>query len=67
MDLLLGLFFGAVGTAFFLYGKRQHEPVYYLAGAFLLIYPWFVSNLVLVLLLGIIATALPIAWHRGLL
>jgi hypothetical protein len=44
--LLLSLAIGCVGVACFVYGKRQGRFPQMLAGAALSIYPYFVSNLV---------------------
>ena len=40
-SLFIGLVAGIVGTAYFVYGKRQSKPVPLIAGALLCIYPYF--------------------------
>jgi hypothetical protein len=52
--LLLSLLVGAVGFVCFAYGKRQNRFPQMLAGVILAVYPYFVSNL---LLMGGIAVA----------
>lgn len=46
-SLLLSMAIGCVGLACFAYGKRQGRFPQMLAGASLMIYPYFVSNLAL--------------------
>jgi cell division protein FtsL len=67
MTLLFGLLFGAVGTVYFVYGKRTHEPMFLVVGFALVIYPYFVTNVALTLLIGAILAAIPIARHKGLI
>jgi hypothetical protein len=46
-SLLLSLVIGCVGFVCFVYGKRQQRFPQMLAGVVLCVYPYFVSNLVL--------------------
>ena len=64
MTLVLDLLFGAIGGAYLLYGKRQFEPWYIVIGAALIIYPYFISNPLLTLLVGALLILLPIAKQR---
>lgn len=66
MDLILGLLFGAIGTVYLVYGKRQADPTFLVTGFVLVIYPYFVSNLLPMFLVGAVVTAVPIARHKGL-
>ncbi len=66
MTLFLGLIFGSIGTVYFIYGKRIHEPLLLIVGLALVIYPYFFENVVLVLLIGALLAAIPIARHKGL-
>jgi hypothetical protein len=65
--LFLGLLFGSIGTVYFVYGKRIHDPMFLIVGFALAIYPYFFSNVVLVLLIGAVLAAIPIARHKGLI
>ena len=56
--LLTGLF-SLIGMAFFVYGKKQSELAFLGAGGLLMLYPYFVSGLWLILLIGILLTATP--------
>ena len=54
-SLLASLLVGLVGTAFFMYGKRQGRFPHMLAGGALVVYPYFVSS---VALMAVIAVAM---------
>ena len=58
-SLLVGILTGAVGMAFFVYGKRQTKFVPILAGLALCIYPYFVDSLLWLCLVGLLLVALP--------
>lgn len=63
-SLLAGLVLSSIGVAFFTYGKRTGRPVYLGCGALLAIFPWFVTNLLALVLVGIALVAAPFlaAW-----
>jgi len=66
VSLILGLLFGAIGTVYFIYGKRIHEPTYLICGLALVVYPYFFENVIVVLLIGGLLAAIPIARRKGL-
>lgn len=51
-SLLWSVLFSAVGLGYFLYGKKQTAVVPLVCGVALMIFPYFVSNLWLMLLIG---------------
>lgn len=57
--LLWSLLFSSVGLGFFLYGKKQQAVVPLFSGLVLMIYPYFVSNTILLVGIGVALTALP--------
>lgn len=57
--LFLGLLFGSVGFGYFLYGKRQAAIVPMLCGIALMVFPYFVSNVLILAIIGIALAALP--------
>ena len=65
MTLFFGILFGSIGTVYFIYGKRIHEPLFLFTGFGLIIYPYFVENVILVLLIGAVLVMIPIARHKG--
>ena len=64
MGLALDIFFSAVGSAYLLYGKRQYDAAFLVAGFVLLIYPYFVSNVIVCALVGIAIAASPFVVAR---
>jgi hypothetical protein len=58
-DLLWGVLFGSLGLAYFVYGKKQGAPVPLLCGIALMLFPYFVSNLWLMVGIGLVLAALP--------
>jgi hypothetical protein len=57
--LLWSLLFSTVGLGFFVYGKRQKAVVPLLSGLGLMIYPYFVSNTLLLVAIGAALIVLP--------
>ena len=54
-----GFLFGVVGMAYFVYGKKQQVWMPLFCGLALMIYPYFVSNLIVMLSIGIALIVLP--------
>ncbi len=57
--LLWGLLFSSIGFGLFLYGRKQRAVVPLVCGLALMIYPYFLSNLILLVVIGAVLTALP--------
>ncbi len=57
--LIWEMLFGAIGLGFFSYGKKQKAIVPLVSGVGLFIFPYFVSSLYLVLLVGFALIILP--------
>lgn len=58
-SLMWGLIFGSVGLAFFTYGRRQRAVVPLVCGVVLMVFPYFVSNTILLVALGAALVAVP--------
>ncbi len=58
-SLVIGLFTGAIGMGYFIYGKRQAKFVPLIAGMILCIYPYFVDGAVKLVLVGVALMAAP--------
>ncbi len=65
MTLFFGLLFGAIGSGFLIYAKREHSPMYLVTGFLLIIYPYLFSNPVVIVIIGAALIAIPIARQRG--
>jgi len=57
--LLWGLLFGSIGLGFFVYGKRQKAVVPLVCGLALMIFPYFVSDTIPLVGIGIMLMAVP--------
>jgi hypothetical protein len=62
--LLWGLLFGSIGFGFALYGKQQRAPVPMVCGVALMIYPYFVPNVIALVGIGIALMAIPYFFRR---
>jgi hypothetical protein len=53
------LFFGSVGLGFFIYGRKQRAVVPLVCGLMLMVFPYFVSNVMLLVGIGVVLVAIP--------
>jgi hypothetical protein len=53
------LFFGSIGLGFFIYGRKQKAVVPLLCGLMLMVFPYFVSNVMLLVGIGVVLLAIP--------
>lgn len=58
-SLIFSVIFGALGTGYFIYGKRQGKAMPMLVGIALSIFPFFISGAWSMCLVGIALSALP--------
>lgn len=58
-QLLLGVLFSSIGLGYFIYGKKQKTIVPFLCGLILMIFPYFVENTGLLILIGAVISAMP--------
>jgi hypothetical protein len=58
-SLVWGMLFGAIGSGYLIYGHRQKHIVALASGLALIVFPYFVSNSWLMLLVGGALMALP--------
>lgn len=54
-----GLLFGTLGIGYFVYGKRQRMVMALASGIALMVFPYFVSSVLLIVLIGFLLLALP--------
>ncbi len=57
--LIFSILFGSIGMGYFVYGKKQQEALPLLAGIVLCIFPYFVSNVYIMVFVGIMIAVLP--------
>ena len=58
-SLMIGIFTGAIGAGYFMYGKRQAKFVPVIAGMLLCVYPYFVDGVLWLVLVGAALMAAP--------
>ena len=58
-SLILELLFSAAGVGYFVYGKKQRATIPLVCGLLLMVFPYFVSSTVLLVILGAGLLALP--------
>lgn len=57
--LMWGIIFGSIGLGFFVYGKKQKAVVPLLCGIGLMLFPYFISNTLLLVLSGVVLVVVP--------
>lgn len=57
--MLWGLLFGSIGIGFLAYAKQQRAVVPLVVGLALSIYPFFISNVYALVLIGLVLTTIP--------
>jgi len=58
-QLFWGIMFGAIGSGYFIYGKKQQKMVPLAIGILLCVFPYFIANTYLMLFVGFILTVIP--------
>jgi hypothetical protein len=58
-SILWGFLFGSFGLGFFIYGKKQHAVVPLICGLALMVFPYFISNTILLVVIGVALIAIP--------
>jgi hypothetical protein len=58
-SLFWGLLFGSIGMGFLIYGRNQRAVVPLVCGLALMVFPYFVSNTVLLVAIGVALMAIP--------
>jgi predicted membrane protein len=56
--LFWGLFFSSIGLGFFLYGRKQKSIVPLMTGIALLVFPFFVTDIYMLIITGTVLVAL---------
>ncbi len=62
--LMWGVIFGSIGLGFFVYGKKQKAVSPLFCGIGLMVFPYFISNMYILVILGILLVAL-LAFNIG--
>ena len=57
--LFASLLWGSIGVGYFIYGRRQGKTIPLLCGIALAVYPYFMPNTAVLVLIGAIFVAVP--------
>jgi len=57
--LIWGVILGSIGLGFLVYGKKQKAIIPLFSGVGLILVPYFISNMYILILSGIVLIALP--------
>jgi len=58
-SIMLSMLFGTIGLGFLMYGKKVVQPVPMGVGVALMIFPYFIANVIVLLIVGLALTAVP--------
>jgi len=58
-SLFWGFLFGSIGVGFFIYGKKQQRMIPLFCGVALMVFPYFISNTIAVVVIGVELMAVP--------
>jgi hypothetical protein len=64
VSLLLNLMFSAIGSGYLVYAKKQYSARFAIFGALLAVFPYFVENVLLMVLIGAALAAAPFVMDR---
>ena len=63
-ELLWGVLFSSIGLGYFIYGRRQSRMIPLACGVVLMAYPYFMPNTTVLVIIGVLFTALPYFLRR---
>jgi hypothetical protein len=58
-SLLWSVLFGSIGVGFFIYGRKQRAIVPFVCGLALMVFPYFVGNVIALVAIGAALIAIP--------
>ena len=60
MDTLIAsIFLGIIGSGYFMYGKKAHNPVPLVSGVLLCVFPYFIDSFLWTMVIGVALLAAP--------
>jgi len=57
--IIWSLLFGSIGMGFFMYGKKQRAIVPLCSGVALMVFPYFITSIVMLVIIGVALIAIP--------
>ena len=58
------IFFSIIGFGYFLYGKKSTNYIFLICGIALMVFPYFISNTVYLIIAGIVISVIPLLFKR---
>ena len=65
MSLFVSLVFGAIGGIYLAYARRMHAADFLVCGVVLIAYPYFLSNVIAIVIVGVVIAVIPIERRQG--
>ena len=59
LTLFLSVLFGSIGVGYLIYGKKQQKLVPLVVGLALMVFPYFVSSNLVLIVVGVLLTIVP--------
>jgi len=59
VKIIVWLVTGALGTGYFIYGKKQSSMAFMLSGIALGVYPYLFGNLIVLIVIGVVLAVVP--------
>ena len=63
--LMLSMLFGSVGLGYLIYGKKAGQLIPLGAGLALMIFPYFISSVMLLIVIGLVLMIVPFVLREG--
>lgn len=57
--LIASIFLGIIGSGYFMYGKKTHNPVPLVSGVLLCVFPYFIDSFLWTMVIGVALLAAP--------
>lgn len=57
--LIASIFLGIIGSGYFMYGKKAHNPVPLVSGVLLCVFPYFIDSFLWTMVIGVALLAAP--------
>ncbi|HNS09713.1 MAG TPA: hypothetical protein PKN29_08435 [Candidatus Ozemobacteraceae bacterium] len=58
-SMFMTMIWGAIGTGYFIFGKKQSRFTFLICGVGLMVFPFFVSDFMVIMILGLVMTLAP--------
>jgi len=62
--IIVSLFFSGIGFVYLRYGKLRENTPAMICGAIMIVYPYFISSTLLIILIGLVLSIFPIILNR---